>query len=103
MGLGVAFWYVTIGYAETKRRLPWLRPVPLIAGGLLLAMATGAVSALLTGNVAAPVDFGRLLGLPLPRGFALSSAFLFELTICLTVLGSVTFMIDTLGHPKDEP
>lgn len=102
MGLGVAFWYVAMGYEKTKRRLTWLRPRPLIAGGLLLAIMTGVVSTLLTGRVSAPVDYDQLLGLPLPAGFGLSSSFFFELAICLTVLGSVSFMIDILGHPGDD-
>jgi hypothetical protein len=36
----------------------------------------------------------------LPTGFYFSSAFLFELAICLSVLGSVFFMLNTLGHPE---
>jgi hypothetical protein len=67
---------------------------------LLLVIATGTVAAFVTGSFLAPVDFGKMLGLPLPRGFYLSSAFLFEVAICLTVLGSASHMLATLGHPE---
>ena len=101
ISLAVAFWYVIFGYEATKRRLAWLRPNRLIGLGLLLAIGTGTVAALMTGNLLAPVDFGKLIGLPLPAGFYLSSAFLFEVSICLAVLGSASLMLDTLGHPGD--
>jgi hypothetical protein len=48
------------------------------------------------------VDFGELMGLPLPAGFSLSTSFLFEVAICLAVLGSASAMLDTLGHPGEE-
>ena len=101
ISLAVAFWYVIFGYESTKQRLSWLRPNRLIGIGLLLALGTGSVAALMTGNVLAPVDFGKLLGLPLPAGFYLSTAFLFEVSICLAVLGSASLMLDTLGHPGE--
>ena len=101
ISLGVGFWYVIFGYAATKRRLPWLRPFPFIAGGLLLALAGAAAPAVMGGSFFAPVDFGALLGLPLPKGFYLSTSFIFEVAICLTVTGSATLLIDTLGHPEE--
>jgi multicomponent K+:H+ antiporter subunit A len=102
VSLAIGFWYVVFGYAETKKRLPWVRSAPLIAGGILLVMGGSVAPALMGGSFFAPVDFGALLGLPLPRGFYFSTSFLFEVAICLAVLGSASYMIDTLGHPKDS-
>ncbi|HSN75130.1 MAG TPA: hydrogen gas-evolving membrane-bound hydrogenase subunit E, partial [Anaerolineae bacterium] len=101
ISLGIAFWYVVFGYESTKRRLTWLRPRRLIGLGLLLAISQAAVAAWINGAFFSPVDFGALLGLPLPTGFTLSTSFLFEVSICLAVLGSASLMLDTLGHPGD--
>ncbi len=60
------------------------------------------MAALINGAFFSPVDFGALLGLPLPEGFSLSTSFLFEVSICLAVLGSASLMLDTLGHPGEE-
>lgn len=102
ISLVVALWYMVRGYEETRRRLPWLRGTRLISGGILLAILTGLVTALMTGNALGNVDFGALINLPLPAGFYISSSFLFEVSICLSVLGSVAFMLDAFGHPGDE-
>jgi len=42
-----------------------------------------------------------LIGLPLPKGFHISTSFLFEVSICLSVLGSGAHMLATLGRPED--
>jgi multicomponent K+:H+ antiporter subunit A len=102
VGLAVSFWYVVFGYDETRQRLHWLEGTPLIVSGILLAIVTGIVSAFVNGTFFSNVDFGRLLGLPLPRGFHLSTSFLFELAICLSVLGSVMHMLNALGHPGER-
>jgi multicomponent K+:H+ antiporter subunit A len=102
ISLALGFWYVVFGHHETRQRLSWLRPAPLIGGGLLLVIVSGTAAALITGSFLGHVDFGQRLGLPLPQGFNLSTAFLFELAICLAVLGSVSYMLDALGHPGDE-
>jgi multicomponent K+:H+ antiporter subunit A len=102
ISLALGFWYVVFGYRQVKRRLTWLQPVPLIGGGILLAVLSATSAALITGNFFAHVDFGKLAGLPLPQGFNLSTSFLFEVAICLAVLGSASYMLDTLGHPGDE-
>ena len=60
----------------------------------------GASGWLINGSFLSTVDYGAMLNLPLPSGFYLSSSFLFELAICLSVLGSVFFMLNTLGHPE---
>jgi len=102
VSLALGFWYVVFGYYGVKRRLTWLKPVPLIGGGILLAISSAAVATLINGSFLSHVDFGELMGLPLPVGFNLSSSFLFEVAICLAVLGSASAMLDTLGHPGEE-
>ena len=102
IGLSISFWYVVFGYDETRERLKWLEGTPLVVSGILLAISNGIVSAFINGTFFSNVDFGHLLGLPLPRGFHLSTSFLFELAICLCVLGSVTHMVNALGHPSER-
>ncbi len=87
------------GYEATRQRLPWLRPLPLMGTGLLLVLVAGTLAAWLTGSFLGHVDFGKLWRLPLPTGVSFSTAFLFELAICLAVLGSVATILNTLGHP----
>ena len=99
ISLAIGLKYVVFGFRETRRRLPWLRPRQFIAGGVLLVLVNGVYAALSQGYFLAPVDYGALLGLPLPAGVKLSSGFLFELAIALTVLGGVSLMLDTLGRP----
>ncbi len=99
ISLAIGFWYVVFGYYETRRRLSWLRGTPLISAGLLLVIISGLSAAFINGSFLSPVNFGEILGLPLPSGFYLSTAFLFEVAIALTVVGSVTLMLNTLGHP----
>lgn len=100
ISLGVGLWYVVFGYHGTRERLPWLRPQVLIGVGLLIPVLTGITAAVSVGSFFAPVDYGGMIGLRLPAGFYLSSAFLFEVAICLTVLGSVAMMLNTLGRPQ---
>ncbi|MGD2076898.1 MAG: proton-conducting transporter membrane subunit [Chloroflexota bacterium] len=102
VSLGVGLWYVVFGYDETRRRLPWLKPAALIGSGILVAIGTGAIAALIDGAFLDNVDFGERIGLPLPAGFHISTSFLLEVAICLTVLGSVAYMLNTLGHPGDK-
>lgn len=102
ISLAVGFWYIVFGYDETRRRLRWLKSSTFIASGILLAVVTGIIAALVNGSFFSNVDFGHMLGLHLPRGFHLSTSFLFELAICLSVLGSVSHMLNTLGRPGDK-
>lgn len=99
VGLAVGFWYVVFGPDATRRRLNWLRPIPLVAAGISLAVSTGALAAAWRGSFFAHVDIGQALDLPLMRGFNLSTAFLFEVAICLTVLGSLALILDAMGGP----
>lgn len=101
ISLTVAFWYVIFGYQATRQQLPWLRSGYLLAAGLLLGLLNGLLSALFGAGFMAPVDYGAMLSLPLPTGFNLSNSFIFELSICLTVFGSATYILDNLGRPKE--
>ncbi len=102
VSLAVGFWYVVFGYEETRRRLYWLKASALISTGILLAIAVGIAAALVKDSFLANVDFGKMLGLTLPKGFHLSTSFLFEVAICLSVLGSAIHMINTLGRPSEK-
>ena len=102
ISLAIAFWYVVFGYEETRRQLSWLRPFSLIGAGLLLVILDATLAAVLSGSFFANLDYGRMLGLPLPKGFALSTSFIFEVAICLTVLGGASMTLAALGHPRDE-
>ncbi len=102
ISLSVGLWYVVFGYEEANRRLTWLKPSALVGSGILLAIITGTVAVLMTGSFLGNVDFGEIVGLPLPKGFYISTSFLFEVSICLSVLGSVAHMLNTLGHPGDK-
>lgn len=102
ISLAIAFWYIVFGYEETRRRLPWLRPFTLIGAGLLLVIGDAVLGTVLAGSFFAHLDYGKLLGLTLPKGFGLTTSFVFEIAICLTVLGGASMTLAALGHPKDE-
>ncbi|MFO7624394.1 MAG: hydrogen gas-evolving membrane-bound hydrogenase subunit E [Anaerolineales bacterium] len=101
ISLAVGLWYVVFGYRYTKRRLAWLKSTQLIGAGLLLVLTGATISALVNGSFFSQVSLTDYIDLPLPRGFYLNTGLLFELAICLTVLGSASLVIDTLGRPKD--
>jgi len=103
ISLTIAFWYVVFGYQETRRQLPWLRPFSLIGAGLLLVILDAVLATVVTGSFFANLDYGKMLGLVLPRGFGLTTSFIFEVAICLTVLGGASMTLGALGHPKDQP
>lgn len=103
IGLTVALWFVVFGYQITKQRLPWLRPSWLISIGVLLAIVNGLVSIGFSGSFLGNVDYSKLAGLPMPKGLHISSSFIFEISICLAVLGSVVHMLSSLGgHPGEQ-
>lgn len=101
ISLSISLWYMVFGYQETRQRLPWLRASRLISYGILLALGTGTVAAIITGSFLGNVDFTESWKF-MPSGFHISTSFLFEVAICLTVLGSVAHMINTLGHPREH-
>lgn len=102
ISLAVGLWYVVFGYDQTKARLGFLKPPMLIGAGIMTVMLGSIAPVFLGGTFFSPYDFGAALGLPLPEGFYLSTSFLFEIAICLSVLGSATFILDTLGHPERD-
>jgi multicomponent K+:H+ antiporter subunit A len=99
LSLAVGFWYIVFGYQTTRMRLFWLRAAPLTAAGLLLAVITASLGWLINGVWLSHVDFARMWNLTLPEGVGLTTSFLFEIAVFLTVLGSTTYIINTLGHP----
>jgi multicomponent K+:H+ antiporter subunit A len=101
ISLSIGFWYVIFGYHFTKQHLPWLRSGYLISAGLLLGIINGLLSSFFGNGFLATVNYGEMLHLPLPTGFNLGNSFLFEVSICLTVLGSATYILDNLGRPKE--
>ncbi|MBZ0282800.1 MAG: DUF4040 domain-containing protein [Anaerolineae bacterium] len=97
-GLGVAVWYIVFGYADAKRRLHWIHPARLIGFGLALSLI----------NAVLPLLFGRdflavtlLKDVALPAGLKFSSTVVFEVAICLTVLGGVSAVMEAISHPKE--
>ena len=101
ISLSIGLWYVVFGYEETRRQLPWLRAGLLIASGVLLALITGTIAVFITGSFLGNVDFTAGWTF-LPKGFHISTSFLLEVAICLTVLGSVAYMLNTLGRPEKD-
>lgn len=100
VGLVVAFWYVVFSYSVVKARLWWLKPMLLISIGILLAILTGFFGVFYNGVFLSNVNFGAIYNIPLPEGFNLSTSFLFEVAIFLSVLGSISYMLGALGHPR---
>ena len=98
-GVAVGFKYVVYGFRVTRQNLGWLRPNILIPIGILLVLISGMAGWWLEGAFLASVDYGKLIGMKLPTGIKLSSGFVFEVAIALSVLGSVTYMLETLGRP----
>ncbi len=102
ISIGVAFWYLVMGYERARQTLVWLKPVTMVGLGLGLVTVGAIASALLEGSFFAVADFGELLGLPVPAGVKFSTALVMEVSICLAVLGGASLVIDTLGHPKEH-
>ena len=101
ISLAIGFWYVVFGYLETRRMLRWIRPSGFIGAGILLILISGGVGVFVKGRFLANVDFGHFLGSALPKGVHLGTSLLFELAICLSVVGSVAHMVNTLGIPGE--
>lgn len=99
-GLAVALWFIVYGYTETKTRLRWLRPAPLIGIGLSVAF----INALL------PLAFGRdFMAFTVVDGLSIAnikfaSSLLFEIGIALTVVGGIGAIMEAISHPQEvEP
>ena len=102
ISLAIAQWYMLFGYSEMRERLPWLRARRLMIAGIGLAILTAFLGAVFGAGFFAPVDYGKMLNIPLPPGLNLNNSLLYEIAIALSVLGAATLMIDNLGHPREE-
>ncbi len=79
-----------------------------IALGLGLALANALLGFLL-GNgqqgrgFFTVIHYDDLLGITpfLPNGISISNALVFEISICLVVLGASVLILDNLGHPTE--
>jgi len=100
--IGIGFWYGIYGYRQTRRHLVWIRPSRFIGWGILLAILTETAAMLFNGSFFSNVDFGKMMGIDLPAGIHLSTSFLFEAAIALSVIGSVTHMLNAMGHPEEQ-
>jgi NADH:ubiquinone oxidoreductase subunit 5 (subunit L)/multisubunit Na+/H+ antiporter MnhA subunit/multisubunit Na+/H+ antiporter MnhB subunit len=100
IGLGIALWFVVFGYQETRARLRWLHPAPLIGAGMTLALA----------NAVLPLLFGReffaftqVSGVSV-ADIKIASTLVFEIGICLTVFGGISTIMEAISHPQEcEP
>jgi multicomponent K+:H+ antiporter subunit A len=99
-GLGVALWYVVHGYEQTKTRLKWLHPAPMIGVGLALALGH-AVAPLLAGrSFLAFTVFSKIYFAEIK----LASSLVYEVGIFLAVAGGIGAIIEAISHPKEvEP
>ncbi len=96
-GLGVALWYIVFGYHETRQRLAWLRPRRLIGAGILLVVVNAALPMLFGQPFLAHTNFD----IPLPAHLHLSSTFIYETGIFLTVFGSTSMVLEAIAHPRE--
>ena len=100
VAIAVGLMVLAYGQIDTFKRLRWLRPGYLIGSGWLVVML-GSLSPILWGQVFfSPFDFSVATGLDrfLPVGASISTSFLFEIAICLTVIGSASWMLQTFAR-----
>lgn len=102
ISIGIAFQYMVFGFEETKKRMPWVKPSALVGWGLALGIGNGFIGLIVNGEYFSPVNVGKLLGIPLPKSIYLDTSVIFEVAICLGVVGSVNLMLNSLGKPKAE-
>ncbi len=111
ISLAISSWYIIFGYNAIKSKLAWLKPVRFIAIGVGIAFVN-SLPGFLWGNgrgeglkgFFAPVDYGALLRISeiLPAGVVLGNGLVFEIAICLVVLGASVLILDNLGHPAEQ-
>jgi multisubunit Na+/H+ antiporter MnhB subunit len=97
-GAAVVLLYLSHGHRRIwDNRL--LRIVPLIGGGLLLAVGYGLGGLVVGGNFLAGAK------LRLPGGGEVATSLLFDVGVYLVVLGMVVAIVRHLGHdlPEDPP
>lgn len=108
ISLAISSWYIIFGYNAIKIKLKWLKPVRFIWFGLGLALINALLGFLL-GNgqqgrgFFTVIHYDDLLGITrfLPNGISFSNALLFEISICLVVMGASVLILDNLGHPAE--
>ncbi len=109
LSLAISSWYIIFGYNAVKQKLQWLKPVRFIATGLGLALINALLGFILGNGMQGRgffvvIDYGRLVGIApyLPNGVTFSNAFIFEIAICLVVMGASVLILDNLGHPTEK-
>jgi NADH:ubiquinone oxidoreductase subunit 5 (subunit L)/multisubunit Na+/H+ antiporter MnhA subunit/multisubunit Na+/H+ antiporter MnhB subunit len=94
-GISVALWYQVFGYGGSRLRK--LRPELLIGIGITLAMANAILPLLSGGSFLQHNNFGDVY---LPANLHFTSTTIFEISIFLTVFGSVITMINAITNPE---
>jgi multicomponent K+:H+ antiporter subunit A len=105
LALAVSLWYITFGYAEAKERLPIFAPHRFIRAGLLLVMINAVIPIFLGESFMSFVEYDRLLGIYDLLGFFglhITSTFVYETAIFLTVFGGFTSIMEAIGHPQES-
>jgi NADH:ubiquinone oxidoreductase subunit 5 (subunit L)/multisubunit Na+/H+ antiporter MnhA subunit len=97
-GLGVTLFYVVFGYHESHERLRWLNPRWLIGGGLTLVIGNAIFPLLVGQSFLAHLSFDQIV---LPANLHLSSTLVYETGIFLTVLGSISMIMESIAYPKE--
>ncbi|RMG89214.1 MAG: DUF4040 domain-containing protein [Chloroflexi bacterium] len=95
-GLGIALYYVVMGYDDVRQQLPWLKSLRFLNMGWVLAL----------GNAFIPMLFGKpfLYLAHIDFSFAgvhLGTALIYELAIALTVFGGVGAILEAIAYPQD--
>ena len=94
-GISVALWYQVFGYGGSRLRKA--RPEILIGIGITIALLNAVVPVLFGSPFLQHNDFG---GINLPAHLHFTSSTIFEISIFLTVLGSVITMINAITNPE---
>lgn len=94
-GISVALWYQVFGYGGKQLRR--LRPELLIGIGMTLAILNAIVPMFTGGSFLQHNNFGDVY---LPAGLHFTSTTVFEISIFLTVFGSVITMINAITNPE---
>ena len=100
-GLGVALYYIVFGYHDSQERLGnWLKPRLLIGAGVLLVILNAIFPLLVGGAFLEHLS----LDVTLPANLHISSTLVYETGIMLSVLGSISMVMEAIAYPKEvEP
>ncbi len=102
IGLAVSLWYVVLGYAEARSKLPWFRPEQIVRLGLVIGITNALLPVFLGKGFMGHVEFDKALGLyDLVGSFGLhiTSSLIFEIAIALTVMGGLGIIIEAIAYP----